>query len=132
VVFEKVHEARALLHFVRERLPRYTPLVAGEMQRFRLEIVRATVGAGVAAVAGVIFLSFLSVAAIVSAWGGSHRIAIAWLICGIWGLIALAGLWAARKAVRMPPPFHLVGTALVRDYEQLLDSLGEASGASGR
>ncbi len=130
MVIERVHEARALFHFVQERLPRYARLVAGEMQRFRAEVVRATVGAGIAAVAGVIFLCFLSVAAIVSAWGGTHRIATAWLICAIWAIVAFAGLRAARRAVAMPPPFHLIGTALARDYDSFIDLMTQASGES--
>lgn len=124
VVLESVRESRELIHFVRERLPHYGPLVSGDLQRFREEIVRATLGAGIAAVAGLIFVCFLSVAAIVSAWSGPHRIAVAWLVCGAWGLVALVGLGVARKAViAVPPPFHLVGTALARDYAHFIDSL---------
>jgi hypothetical protein len=123
VVLERVRESRELIHFVRERLPHYGPLVSGDLRRFREEIVRATVGAGIAAVAGFIFVCFLSVAAIVSAWNGPHRIAVAWLVCGAWGVVALVGLGVARKAVAVPPPFHLVGTALARDYAHFIDSL---------
>jgi hypothetical protein len=123
VVLERVRESRELIHFVRERLPHYGPLVSGDLRRFREEIVRATVGAGIAAVAGFIFVCFLSVAAIVSAWNGPHRIAVAWLVCGAWGVVTLVGLGVARKAVAVPPPFHLVGTALARDYAHFIDSL---------
>jgi hypothetical protein len=124
VVLERVRESRELIHFVRERLPHYGPLVSGDLRRFREEIVKATLGAGIAAVAGLIFVCFLSVAAIVSAWSGPHRIAVAWLVCGAWGVVALVGLGVARNAViSVPPPFHLVGTALARDYAHLIDSL---------
>lgn len=124
MVLEQVRESKALIQFVRERLPHYGPLVAGDLQRFREEIVKATVGACIAMVAGLIFVCFLSVAAIVSAWSGPHRVAAAWLICGAWGLLALIGLGIARKAViSVPPPFHLVGTALARDYARFVDSL---------
>jgi hypothetical protein len=124
VVLERVRESRELIHFVRERLPHYGPLVSGDLRRFREEIVRATVGAGIAAVAGFIFICFLSVAAIVSAWNGPHRIAVAWLVCGAWGVVTLVGLGVARKAViSVPPPFHLVGTALARDYAHFIDSI---------
>ena len=124
MILEKVRESRALVHFVRERLPHYGPLVSGELHRFRDEIVRATVGTCIAMVAGLIFVCFLSVAAIVSAWNGPHRIAVAWLVCGAWGLLALIGLMIARRAViSAPPPFHLVGTALERDYAHIVESL---------
>jgi hypothetical protein len=122
-VLEQLGEARALLHFVRERLPHYAPLVSGELRRFRDEIVNGTVGACVAMVAGLMFAGFLSVAAIVSAWNTPHRITAAWVVCGGWGLIALLGLTFARRAVSAPPPFHLVSTALVRDYTHFVDSM---------
>ena len=132
MVLERVRETGALIHFVRERLPHYGPLVSGDMRRFREEIVRATVGACVAVVAGFFFAGFLSVAAIVSAWNGSHRIAAAWLVCGAWAVVTLIGLGVARKAVSVPPPFHLVSTALARDYAHFLDSIGGGSGDSRR
>lgn len=128
MVLEKVRESRALIHFVRERLPHYGPLVSGDLRRFREEIVRATVGASMAIVAGLFFACFLSVAVIISVWNSPHRIAAAWLICGAWGLLALVGLGIARKAVvTVPPPFHLVGTALARDYAHFVDSLSSDS-----
>jgi len=102
------------------------------MRRFREEIVKATAGACVAMVAGLFFACFLSVAAIVSAWNGPHRIAVAWLVCGAWGVVTLVGLWVARKAVSVPPPFHLVSTALARDYAHFIDSIARSSGDSGR
>ena len=128
MVLETVRESRALIHFVRERLPHYGPLVSGDLRRFREEIVRATVGASMAIVAGLFFACFLSVAVIISVWNSQHRIAAAWLICGAWGLLALVGLGIARKAVvTVPPPFHLVGTALARDYAHFVDSLSSDS-----
>jgi hypothetical protein len=48
--------------------------------------------------------------------------------CGAWGLLALVELGVARKAVvTVPPPFHLVGTVLARDYAQFVDSLSSDS-----
>jgi hypothetical protein len=132
LVLERVRETGALIHFVRERLPHYGPLVSGDMRRFREEIVKATAGACVAMVAGLFFACFLSVAAIVSAWNGPHRIAVAWLVCGVWGVVTLVGLGVARKAVSVPPPFHLVGTALARDYAHFVDSIARSYGDSGR
>jgi hypothetical protein len=43
-------------------------------------------------------------------------------------LLALVELGVARKAVvTVPPPFHLVGTALARDYALFVDSLSSDS-----
>jgi hypothetical protein len=122
-VFERIGEARALFQFVRERLPHYAPLVSGDLQRFRNEIVNGTVGACVAMAAGFMFAGFLSVAVIVSAWDTPHRITVAWVVCGGWGLVSLVGLALARRAVSAPPPFHLVSTALIRDYAHFVDSM---------
>jgi len=66
------------------------------------------VGASIAASAGLIFACFLSVAVIVSAWDGLHRTAAAWAVCCSWGVLALCGLWYARKAISGPPPFQLI------------------------
>jgi hypothetical protein len=35
-------------------------------------------------------------------------------------VLALSGLWYARKAVAGPPPFQLMAAALARDYTNLL------------
>jgi hypothetical protein len=132
LVLERVRETGALIHFIRERLPHYGPLVSGDMRRFGEEIVKATAGACVAMVAGLFFACFLSVAAIVSAWNSPHRIAAAWVVCGVWGVVMLVGLGVARKTVSVPPPFHLVSTALARDYAHFVDSIARSSGDSGR
>ena len=59
-MFQRVHRVRSVLHFVRDRVPHYGPLVHDDLHRFREEMVKATVGAGVSAVAGLIFACFLS------------------------------------------------------------------------
>jgi uncharacterized membrane protein YqjE len=98
-MFRRVHRVKSILQFL---------------------IVKASVGASISAAAGLIFACFLSVAVIVSAWDGLHRTAVAWAVCCGWGLLALGGLWHARKAISGPPPFRLTGTALARDYTSLL------------
>jgi hypothetical protein len=119
-MFRRVHEARWILQFLRERAPHYGPLARDDLHKFRDEIVKASVGASISAAAGLIFASFLSVAVIVSAWDGLHRTAVAWAVCCAWGVLALSGLWYARKAVSGPPPFQLLATTLARDYTGLV------------
>jgi hypothetical protein len=119
-MFRRVHRVRSILEFLRERAPHYAPLARDDLHKFRDEIVKASVGASISAAAGLIFACFLSVAVIVSAWGGLHRMAVAWAVCGVWGVVAVAGLLYARKAVVGPPPFKLVAAALARDYVSLL------------
>jgi hypothetical protein len=119
-MFRQVHRAKSILLFLRERAPHYGPLAREDLHEFRDEIVKATVGAGVSAAAGLIFACFLSVAVIVSAWDGLHRTTVAWVVCCGWGALALSGLWYARKAISGPPPFKLMAAALARDYTSLL------------
>src|ERR1700688_2235759 len=119
-MFRRVHEVRSILQFLRERAPHYGPLARDDLHKFRDEIVKASVGASISAAAGLIFACFLTVAVIVSAWDGLHRTAVAWAVCCGWGVLALGGLWYARKAISGPPPFQLKAAALARDYTSLL------------
>jgi hypothetical protein len=119
-MFRRVHEVKSIFEFLRERAPHYGPLARDDLHKFRDEIVKASVGASISAAAGLIFACFLSVAVIVSAWDGVHRTAVAWAVCCGWGVLALGGLWYARKAISGPPPFKLMAGALARDYASLL------------
>ena len=119
-MFRQVRRAKSLLLFLRERAPHYGPLARDDLHKFRDEIVKASVGASISAAAGLIFACFLSAAVIVSAWDGLHRTAVAWAVCCGWGVLALGGLWYARKAISGPPPFKLMAAALARDYASLL------------
>ena len=123
-MFQRARRVRSVLHFVRDRVPHYGPLVTDDLHHFRDEMARATVGVGVSAVAGLIFACFLSLAVIVTAWESSHRILVAWLVCGAWAVLAVVGLSYARKAVMSSPrPFRLVSAAITRDYAHLLAEL---------
>jgi uncharacterized membrane protein YqjE len=119
-MFRRVHEVRSVLQFLRERAPHYGPLARNDLQQFRDEIIKASVGASIAAAAGLIFACFLSVAVIVSAWDGLHRTAVAWAVCCGWGVLALGGLWYARKAISGQAPFQLTAAAFAHDYASLL------------
>jgi hypothetical protein len=119
-MFRRVHEVKSILQFLRERAPQYGPLSRDDLHKFRDEIVKASVGASISAAAGLIFACFLSVAVIVSAWDSVHRTAVAWVVCFAWGMLALGGLWYARKSISGPPPFQLMSAALARDYASLL------------
>jgi hypothetical protein len=126
-MFQRVHRVRSVLHFVRDRVPHYGPLLTTDLHRFREEIVKATVGAGVSAAAGLIFACFLSVALIVSTWDSGHRSLVAWLVCLAWAVLALVGLAYARRAVSGPLPFRLVSAEMSRDYAHLLAALEDES-----
>ena len=124
MMFGRVRRVRSVLQFVRDRVPHYGPLLTDDLHHFRDELVRATVGAGVSAVSGLIFVSFLSQAVIVTAWDTSHRVLVAWLVCLGWAFLAVVGLSYARRAVLSAPrPFRLVSAAVARDYGRLLAAL---------
>ena len=119
-MFRRIHRLQSILRFLRERALHYGPLVRDDLHKFRDEIVKASVGASISAAAGLIFACFLSAAVIVSAWDSPHRTAVVWAVCCGWGVVALSGLWYARKAISGPPPFQLTAAALARDYTSLL------------
>jgi hypothetical protein len=121
-MFRRVHRVKSILLFLRERAPHYGPLARDDLHKFRDEIIKASVGASISATAGLIFACFLSVAMIVSSWDSQHRTAVAWAVCCGWGVLALGGLFYARKAVSGPPPFQLMAAALTRDYKSLLEA----------
>jgi hypothetical protein len=119
-MFRRVHRVKSIFEFLRERAPHYGPLAREDLHKFRDEIIKASVGASISVAAGLIFACFLSVAVIVTAWDSQDRTAVAWAVCCAWGVLALGGLWYARKAISGPPPFHLMAAALARDYASLL------------
>jgi uncharacterized membrane protein YqjE len=119
-MFQKVRRVRSALQLLRERLPQYGLRFNHDLNAFRAEVIKVSVGAGVAAVTGLLFACFLCVAVIVSAWDTRYRILAAWAVCIVWAVFALAGLVYARKAVAGPLPFRSVSEAALRDYSDLV------------
>jgi len=122
-MFERLREAKALLHFIEARVPQYGPLVREDVRQFRNEIVKATAGAGISGAAGLIFSCFFSLAVIISAWSGPHRVAVAWIVCAVWGVMAVAGLVFLFRALSGAPPFLLVSRKVAADYANLIVAL---------
>jgi hypothetical protein len=85
----------------------------------REELVRALAGAVLGAVGGFLFMGFLSVAVIVTAWDSVHRVLVAWLICLLWAAIAAIGLAYARRVLEGPLPFGRMSAELLRDITQV-------------
>jgi len=101
----KARRAREVFRFIRINSPAYLRVLHGDLRAFRSEFVRTAVGLIVAAVAGLLFVSFLSAALLVSAWDTKLRLAVAWSVSAGWLAIALTGLAYARRALEAPPPF---------------------------
>src|ERR1700722_5907681 len=116
-MFERLREAKTLLHLLEASAPKYVPLVREDVRHFRVEVVKAAVGAGMAGAAALIFSCFLSVAVIISAWAGAHRGAVAWGGCGVWGAVGLVGITVLLGVLSRPAPFMLVPRQAVADYD---------------
>ena len=115
-MFRRLHLLHEVLRYVEQRLPLYGPPLHEDLRAFRDETIRATLGTGVGAAAGLIFGCFLSVALIVSAWDSRYRVIVAWMVCVGWAIMALAGWMYARRSVRGRPPFQQSASAFVRDF----------------
>ena len=64
---------------------------------------------------GLLFVSFLCVALLVSVWETKYRLLTAWGVSAGWLLIALAGLGLARRSLQAPAPFTNVIQLLQQD-----------------
>jgi hypothetical protein len=101
----KARRAREAFRFIRINSPAYVRVFHSDLNSFRDELVRTSGGLIVGAVAGLLFVSFLSVAILVSSWETRFRLVTAWGVSAGWLVIALAGLSYARRALRAPIPF---------------------------
>jgi hypothetical protein len=111
----KARRAREVFRFMRINSPAYLRVLHGDLRVFRDELLRTSVGLIIGAVAGLLFVSFLSAALLVSAWDTKLRLAAAWGISAGWLVIALSGLLYARRALRAPPPFANLMQLLQQD-----------------
>ena len=111
----KARRAREVFRFIQLNSPMYVRVFRLDLQAFREELVKTSVGLLIGAVAGLLFVAFLSIALLVSAWDTHLRIAAAWTVCAGWAAIALCGLAYARRAVSVPVPFANLTELLQRD-----------------
>jgi hypothetical protein len=111
----KARRARGVFRFIRINSPAYLRIFHSDLNSFRDELVRTSVGLIVGAVAGLLFVSFLSVALLVSAWETKLRLVTAWGVTTGWLVIALVGLNYARRALRAPMPFATFTQLLQKD-----------------
>lgn len=107
------------LKFVHGRIPDYLRVFQADLGLFEAELARVAVGAGVAAVAGLLCIAFVSVAVIVTAWDSRFRIAAAWLVCLGWGVIVAGAARYALAARAAPKPFAGLSTELLHDLHQV-------------
>ena len=113
----EARRAREVFRFIRTNSPAYLRVFHSDLHSFWNELVRTLAGLMVGAVAGLLFVSFLSVALLVSSWETKLRLVAAWGLAGGWLLIALVGLLYARRALRAPMPFANFTQLLQKDLE---------------
>jgi hypothetical protein len=101
----KARRAREVFRFIRINSPAYLRVFHSDLRTFREELIRTSVGLVIGAVAGLLFVSFLSVALLVSAWETKFRLLTAWGVTVGWLVIAIIGLIVARRALKVPLPF---------------------------
>ena len=111
----KARRAREVFRFIRLNSPMYVRIFRLDMQAFREELIKTFAGLLIGAVAGLLFVAFLCIAVLISAWDTKLRIAAAWTVCAGWAVIALGGLAYARRAVSVPVPFANLTELLQRD-----------------
>ncbi|HEY2676654.1 MAG TPA: hypothetical protein VGI65_06760 [Steroidobacteraceae bacterium] len=101
----RARRAREVFRFIRINSPAYLRVFHSDLRTFREELIRTSVGLVIGAVAGLLFVSFLSVALLVSAWDTKFRLLTAWGVSVGWLVIAIIGLIVARQALKVPLPF---------------------------
>ena len=117
MVFGRIRRVHGTLKFIHSRTPDYIRLARKDVTEFRHELLEALLGVGVGAAAGLFFMCFLSVAIIVTVWDSPYRVLTAWLVCGGWGAMAVAGLLYSRRGLSGPAPFANLARALLHDVE---------------
>jgi len=101
------------------RPPAYLRVLHGDLLLFRDEFFRTAIGLIIGAVGGLLFVSFVLAALLVSAWDTKLRSAAAWGVSALWLAIALTGLAFARRALRAPPPFANLMKLLQQDISAI-------------
>jgi hypothetical protein len=119
----RIVRAKHAATFVGNRIEDYLELARLDAAAFQQELLRSVVGFAVLACAGLLFLSFFSVAVIVTAWDTEVRILVAWLVCLLWALLGAAGLVVLGQALRQPTPFEDLCTEVSRDLAVLKEML---------
>ena len=101
--------------FANARRSDYLELASAEWSQLSGSLVKALVGAGLAVLGSLFFLTFLSIAAIVTAWESDWRILTAWLVALVWLSVCAAGGLVVYSASRRLHPFRQTRDELSKD-----------------
>lgn len=114
-MFNPLRKYRLIAQFANERRSDYAQLASAEWAQLSHVLVRLAIGGGLALVGSLFFLTFLSVAVIVSAWESDWRILTAWLVAAVWLVIGGIGGFAIVSALKSLNPFRQVRDELGKD-----------------
>jgi ABC-type uncharacterized transport system permease subunit len=117
MLFGRIRRVHGTLQFIHSRSPEYIRLARQDLGAFRREVIEILIGLGVGVAAGMLFLCFLSVAIIVTAWESRYRVLTTWLVCGGWAVLAMAGLLHSRRGLSGPLPFENLTRVLLKDLQ---------------
>lgn len=118
-MFSFISKAKILLPFFSQRLADYARLAQLDLIAFRNDTINSTVGAAIGAAALLLWLSFIGLAAIVTAWDTPNRIRVAWIVALGWGLVTGACACLARRLMRGSSPFVNITFEVSRDLAVL-------------
>ena len=118
-----IRNIRHILSFSTERLGDYAELFQLELALFKQGLVRTLVGYVMLAACGMLCLTFLSLALLVTFWDGPSRLYVAWGIAIGWCVLTLIALWIARSAREASTTFDELGDEMRADIVAIRESL---------
>jgi hypothetical protein len=118
-----IRNIRHILSFSTERLGDYAELIQLELALFKQGLVRTLIGYVMLAACGMLCLTFLSLALLVTFWDNPERLYVAWGIAIGWCVLTLIAFWIAHSARDMSSTFDEFADELRDDITAIRESL---------
>jgi uncharacterized membrane protein YqjE len=117
-----IRKIKHVLSFSAERIGDYAELLQIELALFKQGVVKTVISYVVMVVSMMMFLTFVSVAVLVTSWDTPYRVIVAWAITAVWFVLALISFYLARTALT-PSPLGELGDEIRRDVAAIRESL---------
>jgi uncharacterized membrane protein YqjE len=114
-MFPAIRKARLAAAFFHERSADYVQLAHLDFLEFREELIKVTLSVGILAVGGMLFIGFLSLAIIITAWDSNYRVVAAWGVCGGWAVLCVIAAAYGNAALVGSKPFARLARVLIDD-----------------